>query len=197
METPLCKLAFQYGTDKCPKVRHSYTPFYYELFRGREKTVKKVLEIGIGYKINNRGKQYEYYEVGASLMMWRDFFPNAQVYGIDIVPETLIKGERIHTYLCNQYKPDELTKLIKEIGNDIDIVIDDGSHQHQHQVWTCQFLMPLLKKDVLYIIEDVLHTVTLARRLSNFNIMTVSFPMRQPNVYNQKTDDVVIIVKNK
>ena len=193
METPLCKLAFRYGTDKCPKIRHSYTPFYYELFKGRQKTVKKLLEIGIGYKSYNRGKQYSGYQIGGGLMMWRDFFPNVQIYGIDIVPETLIKGKRLHTYLCNQYNPDQLIKLIKEIGSDIDIVIDDGSHQHQHQVWTCQFLMPLLKKDVIYIIEDVIYNNIIVRRLGNFNTSVITFPLTDDKI----KDDKLIIVKNK
>lgn len=196
-ETPLCKIAFKYGTDKCPKIRHSYTPFYYELFSGRQDKIKKLLEIGIGYKSPDPRKQYQGYQIGGGLMMWRDFFPNAQIYGTDIRKDTLITGERLHTYLCDQYNAEQMGKLIKEIGSDIDIVVDDGSHKHEHQVWTCQFLMPLLKKDVLYIIEDVLYTDTIVKRLSNFNIMTVNFPIRQPNRWSQKTDDVIIIVKNK
>jgi len=40
-ETPLCKLAFEYKTDKCPKIKHVYTPFYYELLKDRKNTIKK------------------------------------------------------------------------------------------------------------------------------------------------------------
>jgi hypothetical protein len=198
IETPLCKLAFKYGTDKCPKIRHSYTPFYYELFKDRREKVKKVLEIGIGFKRNNRGKQYEFYQVGGSIMMWRDFFPNAEVYGIDIVPSTLIKGERLHTYLCDQSSKEQLEDLIKKIGSDIDIVIDDGSHIHQHQVFTTRVLMPLLQKDVIYLIEDVEYTETVPKRLGNYNCMTVSFPFRTyRNKANIIHNDNIIIVKNK
>jgi demethylmacrocin O-methyltransferase len=197
-ETPLCKLAFKYGTDKCPTLRHSSTPFYYELFRDRRRRVKKLLEIGIGFKRKNPTKQYELYQVGASLMMWRDFFPNAEIYGIDVVPDSLIKGERIHTSLCDQSNKEQLENLIKEIGGDIDIVIDDGSHLHQHQVISARVLMPLLQKDVDYLIEDVQYNETVTRRLSSYNCMVVSFPFgtyrnRKNNIHN----DRIVYLKNK
>lgn len=197
-ETPLCKLAFKYGTDKCPKIRHSYTPFYYELFRDRRRRVKKLLEIGIGFKRKEKGKQYELYQVGASLMMWRDFFPNAEIYGIDIHPDTFIKGERLHTYYCDQSNKEQLEALIREIGSDIDIVIDDGSHIHQHQVISARVLMPLLQKDVAYLIEDVQYPDTVTHRLRGYNCMMIQFPFstyrnRKNNIHN----DRIIFVKNK
>jgi len=46
--TPLCDIAFKYGTDKCPQLGHSYTPFYYDLLKDKRETIKKVLEFGIG-----------------------------------------------------------------------------------------------------------------------------------------------------
>ncbi len=190
IETPLCKLAFKYGTDKCPKIRHTYTPTYYQMFKDKQYTIKKILEIGIGYKVNNPSKQYPDYQVGGSLMMWRDFFPNAQIYGVDILPQVLIKGERIHTSLCDQYNKGQLDQLIKTIGNDFDVVIDDGSHKKDHQIFTCQTLMPLLKTDVLYIIEDVLFSDTVLKGLTNFDTQLIAFP-------NRVHDDKLIIVKNK
>ena len=45
--------------------------------------------------------------------------------------------------------------MINRIGSDIDLFIDDGSHVPEHQVSTCLTAMPLLDKDVTYIIEDV------------------------------------------
>ena len=92
---------------------------------------------------------------GASLRMWREFFPNAQIYGADISPQWMFKGKRIKTFLCDQSKKEDLVKLISHIGHDIDLVIDDGSHIPQNQVFTCLTLMSLLKKDAIYIIEDV------------------------------------------
>ena len=64
----LTKLAQVYETDKWGV--HAYTPYYHELFNSKRNWVYNLLEIGV---LN-----------GASLRMWRDFFPNAQILGIDI-----------------------------------------------------------------------------------------------------------------
>jgi hypothetical protein len=161
-ETPLCKLAQKYGTDKSPWISetswgHSYTPTYYEKFKDIRYSVEKVLEIGVGAGRSMPRKVYKlpHYVMGASLYMWRDFFPEAMIYGIDILPECIFESHRIQTFFCDQANKSDLKKLIKKIGSDIDIVIDDGSHLPAHQVYTCLALKPLLKKDVIYVIEDV------------------------------------------
>ena len=69
--TRLCELAEKYGSDKTPSIFHGYTPFYDELLKDRD--VKRVLEIGIGnVACMNHVKDYK---PGASLRMWRDYFP--------------------------------------------------------------------------------------------------------------------------
>ncbi len=75
--TDLCHLAEYYGTDKLGV----YTPFYDLLFRDRREKVFKVLEIGIGtIKAMAHVKGYK---AGASLRMWRDYFINAEILGLD------------------------------------------------------------------------------------------------------------------
>jgi hypothetical protein len=184
--TELCILGYKYGTDKCPQIKHHYTPFYYELLKGRRNSIKKVLELGIGhYKgmqdnpiIYDRGLNI-YYQRGASLKMWRDFFPNAQIYGADIRPEAIFTDKRIKTYLCDETKKEDLEKLIKNIGNDIDLVVDDASHHVYDQIFTCQTLMPLLKKDVLYVIEDVVHSRHIRKTISDkYNTYVAPIPRK-------------------
>jgi hypothetical protein len=151
--TPLCKIAYKYKTDKCPEISHSYTPFYYELLKDKRESIKKVLELGIGCQKTMGG--IKDYPTGASLYMWRDFFPNAQIYGADALPETIFEAERIKTFLCDETNRGNLKGLIKKIGSDIDLFIDDGSHLKSNQIRVCKILKPLLKRDVIYIIEDV------------------------------------------
>ena len=149
----LTLLADKYGADKSPNIGHAYTPFYYEYLKDKKYSIKKVLEIGIG----NR-RQIKYIPgayIGASIRMWRDFFPNAIIYGADILHELLFRDERIETYLCDQRIKQDLENLIGQIGNDIDLFIDDGSHESEDQLFTCLNVMPMLKRDVIYIIEDV------------------------------------------
>ncbi len=194
--TELCQLAYKYGTDKCPQLRHTYTPFYYQLWNGKRNQIKKVLEIGVGhYKGLPKAKMtYDpglkrYYHRGASLKMWRDFFPNAQVFGADIRPETMFEEERIKTYLCDERKKEDLVNLIKNTGSDIDIFIDDGSHNLSNQIFACQTLMPQLQKGVTYVIEDVIWTRKLMRTLNRYQCWA-------PPIANRGGNNQLVIVKN-
>ena len=162
--TELCKIALKYGTDKCPQLGHVYTPYYFKLFKGRQESIKKVLEIGVANQV--RMRHIPNYTTGASLRMWRDFFPNAQVYGLDIDPKTMFEDKRIKTFFCDATSEEALEKVIEEIGTDIDLVIDDGNHHIESQVKTCRILKSLLKRDVIYIIEDVAYSKILSEELS-------------------------------
>lgn len=189
MATPLCEIAFKYGSDKTPLIHHPYTPFYYEYLK--DKSIKKVLEIGIG------GQKYRdklirdgfHAEIGASLKMWRDWL-GAKVYGIDIDPDTMFKDKGIETFLCNGTRANQIKRLLKVIGSDIDMVIDDGSHYPKHQVRSAQILMPLLKKDIIYIIEDVRHYEFVMEELKEYELIMPDMPRRVRG-------DRLIIVKNK
>ena len=134
-------LALKYGTDKAPELKHHYTEFYESMFQGKRGAVKKVVEIGIG--------------TGASLRMWRDYFPNAQVYGADISTDTLFQDERIETMQCDQRNRADLERLVSRTGADVDLFIDDGLHRWYHQANTCKTVMPWLQKRAVYVIEDV------------------------------------------
>lgn len=138
----LSALGIKYGTDKIGK--HNYLPVYYDLFKDRRESIKKVLEIGPAE--------------GAGIFMFRDFFPNATIYGMEIEQERTnrLQGkDRIQVYQGDQTNNMDLYALIKNTGRDIDIVIDDGSHKPKDQVFTCWQLLALLDKGVTYIIEDV------------------------------------------
>lgn len=150
-ETELCRIAKNYRTDKVPAFGHSYTPFYFELFKDIRNSVESVLEIGVG---NNEGMTHvPDYIPGASLMMWRDFFPNAFIWGVDIDPSVLFQEDRIFTLLCNQSDPDQIKEVMRTVG-DVNIVIDDGSHDPRHQVLTAVTIFPYIKEGSYYIIED-------------------------------------------
>lgn len=166
--TPLCKLAYKYGSDKCPQISHTYTPFYYNLLKDKRHFIKKVLEIGIG---SPKYMHYHpnHYVTGASLYMWRDFFPNATIYGADIDPNMLFNNDRIHTLLCNETKRGDLENLIKKTGSNIDLFIDDGLHTANAQIFLCQTIMPMLSKKVIYIIEDVAFPKHIISTLNNYH----------------------------
>jgi len=188
--TELCDLGFKYRTDKCPQVQHNYTPIYYEMFKDRRETVKKVVEMGIGYpesmfKVKN-------YTTGASLLMWRDFFPNAQIYGADIHRAALFTADRIKTFLCDETREKHIKDLIKQTGGDIDLFVDDGNHYREVQVFLCLTVMPLLKKDVIYSIEDIFSINWVARQIRKAGYKVVIPKMTGKNSYR---DSMIIVTK--
>ena len=74
--------------------------------------------------------------------MWRTFLPEASIYGIDVNAESLsLEHEcNMHVYLANQ--GDELAmqgvaKSIQKKNGLLDFIIDDGSHQMEHQNISC------------------------------------------------------------
>lgn len=185
---PLSELAFKYMSDKCPQIKHPFTPVYFELLKEKRESTKKVLEIGIGWR--EMALKWRDYQTGASLFMWREFFPNAQIYGIDIEDRTLINDDRITTFLCDQTDEKDLTKLIDKIGNDIDLIIDDGSHITEDQIFSCKTFMPIVKKDVIYIVEDVKEPNIVANAL---NMYKTSIPALKRRF---KDDNIVVVTNN-
>jgi 8-demethyl-8-alpha-L-rhamnosyltetracenomycin-C 2'-O-methyltransferase len=189
--TELCEIAFKYGADKCPQINHMYTPFYYDYFSPMRQTVKKVFEFGIG----NRRIKYAipHYQMGASLRMWRDFFPNAQVYGADYAKGSVFSDERITTYYANEDIKEDIEGLVEKIGSDIDIVIDDASHHVAQQIFLFKTLMPLLQKGVIYVIEDCGRTRVLSKMFPEYDSCV---PRLLPNL-RPKASDGIIIFTNK
>jgi hypothetical protein len=144
--TELCKLAKAYGTDKYPY----YTPLYDALLSARRPSVRSVLEIGIGTKAAMG--HVPNYQPGASLRMWRDYFPSAVVYGVDKDPSALVMGERLVTWCGDQSRALFAPEVCYQY---FDLILDDGSHDPEDQINTAIALMPLLAPGGLYIIEDV------------------------------------------
>lgn len=151
--TPLCELAAKYDCDKTVSVFHNYTPFYHELLRGRD--IKRVLEIGIGSK--KVMGHVDSYQPGASLRMWRDYFPEAEIWGLDVDPDVMVNEDRINSLWCDQSSITSLTRVADALGGRFDFILDDGSHRCEHQALTANMLIPrLLASKGVYVIEDVI-----------------------------------------
>ena len=140
----LTELAVEFGTDKWGI--HRYTPHYerhLQHLRGERFTL---LELGIGgYKRRRRS--------GASMKMWRWFFPHADIVGLDIEDKTWLTRGPIHAYLGDQTDPEILHQIIERHGAPM-VVVDDGSHIPAHVRESFQILFPLLPDGAVYCIED-------------------------------------------
>lgn len=151
MRTLLGDLFVKYGTDKGI---WGYTEYYEKLMGPRRFDVTRVLEVGIcGYRdIPNN-------VVGASLFVWRDYFPNAEIYGLDIDQRFIFNDQpRIHTAQCDAYDPDALHKAL--CGLDIkawgfEMIVDDAVHDPAPQIKLMNSLAPWLRAGGRYFMEDV------------------------------------------
>tara|TARA_Y100001933_G_scaffold150241_1_gene148712 strand:+ start:311 stop:1174 length:864 start_codon:yes stop_codon:yes gene_type:complete len=149
----LANLFRHYGSDKAAK--HDYYWFYGKLLKNR-KEIKKILEIGLGTNnldvISNMGKDGK---PGASLRAFRDFCPNAQIYGADIDERILFTEERIKTFDLDQTKLNTFNNLSKLIGYDFDLIIDDGLHEPLANINSLNFALKHIKKNGWIVIEDI------------------------------------------
>ena len=141
----LTKFAEIFNCDKWG--RHSYTIHYQDHFYKLRRKKLRILEIGIGgYKSPNSG--------GASLRMWKAFFINSKIFGIDLFLKKGIEEQRIKTFQGSQDNKKFLMNVIKKVGQP-DIIIDDGSHINSHIVNSFKILFPFLKDGGIYVIEDI------------------------------------------
>jgi hypothetical protein len=137
-------LAELYGTDKQTN-GHDYVTVYDSLFGKFREDTFNFLEIGIC-----RGKSHK---------MWRDYFPNATIYGIDIIAygedSAFCALDRMVVDQVDQGDKEQLTEYAKK--GPWRIIIDDGSHIATHQKQTFEILWDQVEPGGHYVIEDT-HT---------------------------------------
>ena len=138
-------LASYFGTDKWGD--HWYAQHYQTFFAPLRRRRLRLLEIGVGgYADPRRG--------GASLRMWKAYFPKARIVGIDISDKSPHDEARIRTVVGSQDDEAFLTRLSAQEGP-FDIVIDDGSHLNRHVIRSFEILFPLLAENGFYVVEDL------------------------------------------
>ena len=138
-------LATMYGSDKWGQ--HWYAQHYQQHFSSLRKKPIVLLEIGIGgFDDPHAG--------GASLKMWKHYFPKGRINGVDIYDKSPHKDDRIRTFVGDQCDEIFLRQLVSEIGTP-DIIIDDGSHINSHVIKSFEVLFPLLADNGIYVIEDL------------------------------------------
>ena len=141
----LIQLATIYRTDKWNA--HWYAQHYQTHFYPLRKKQLKILEIGVGGDTNPK-------KGGASLRMWKKYFPNSEIYSVDIYDKSAIQESRIKIFHGSQ-ADEKLLKQINDEAGPFDIIIDDGSHINEHVLTSFKFLFPLLKDGGIYAAEDI------------------------------------------
>jgi len=131
-------------TDK--NTVHSYLPVYETKFAPRRENVKRVLEIGV--------------LGGGSLLLWAKYFPNAEIWGLDILPlEKLPDCVKNHPRIklihsVNAYDTKLVGQMIQK-GLYFDVLIDDGPHTLESQIFFARYYSQLLAPHGVLCIEDI------------------------------------------
>jgi predicted O-methyltransferase YrrM len=167
-EPLLTVMGRQHHTDK---VSHGFTQLYDSVLGASRQSVRRVLEVGVFF--------------GSSLRMWRDFFPNAVVVGLDHFqgvqgwtntrgaekgrratftnPDAFLnewragKHARIELVVGNQSDAADMRRVVDELrrGGPFDLIVEDGSHLSRDQQRSFAALFPLLAARGVYIMEDL------------------------------------------
>lgn len=130
----LDEIGLKYKTDKS-SMTHCYLENYEKYLSYLRDKEFTLLEIGVAG--------------GASIKMWREYFPNAKVYGIDNNPDVAGYG----IFIGDQADPAFLQRVLDEIGRP-DVVIDDGAHYGPLTIQTFKLLFDQLADHGWYVVED-------------------------------------------
>jgi hypothetical protein len=141
-------IAKKYPTDK--DFTHNYFNAVYEkYFSPIRDEVKKFCEIGVGGFWQDAG-----WVPGNSLKVWDEYFPNAEILGLDIKSFDLTsQGKVTVDYIdqSNKELVDEYTSKLTEY----DIILDDGSHVMYDQQITMASFFKSLKSGGIFVMEDL------------------------------------------
>lgn len=155
LSTELCWIGAHYDTDKSSQRKdvtdyrhcHPYTLFYDSVFKTRRDEPLVIAELGILY--------------GASLLMWKDYFPKANLYGFDSDVNLInffkntYNNDRVNLSHLNVYDQSSIVQAFYEAGMQYDLIIDDTTHQFEDQLRVIENVHPYLKPGGMLIIEDI------------------------------------------
>lgn len=151
----LTDLADRYGTDKGSK-KHRYSELYQMLFLPYRQKRIALMEMGLQIGGPEHGKSADRPTSDLpSIRMWLEYFPKAQIHGLDVSDFSWFQHERFVFHRCDMGKRENLQDVAAVLPEALDIVIDDASHASHHQQNGFLELFDKVKSGGLYIVEDL------------------------------------------
>lgn len=149
MDDELTKLLVRNGSNKAtledeyPSVDgHFYSYFYSILFSSLRNRHINLLEFGI--------------DQGGSLLSWNEYFPNANIVGLDNRSECLIQKERIESYQVDMHSKISLSKFFNSVADKrFNIIIDDGPHNFESTKNAFETCFSLFADHFIYVCGDI------------------------------------------
>jgi hypothetical protein len=153
----------KYGSDKGQKTHmgrnwHNYTIVYNALFQNVRMQPLRIFEVGLGTNnVNVPSNMGIHGKPGASLMAWREYFPNSLVFGADIDKNILFEQDRIKTFFCDQLDPNKIESMWnhEDLREKFDIIIEDGLHTFEANKCFFENSFHKVNSGGIYVIEDV------------------------------------------
>ncbi|CAE7313245.1 APX3 [Symbiodinium sp. CCMP2592] len=165
-KAPLSQLMLEAGSDKA---QNGYCPIYEVLLQPLK--VQRLLEVGLGTQnpdsLSSMAGLGPGFRPGGSLRAWRDYLPQAFIYGLDVMPDAMVRGEaRIRSALADSANEGHVASVMKSWGfasapgpgtprGVFDVMVDDGLHSPEAQIATLGSLWPWLKRGGIFVIEDI------------------------------------------
>ena len=132
----LIEIGKKYPTSKNSS---GFIELYQKYFNHLKDKKINILEIGV--------------DKGDSLRLWREYFTNANICGIDL-HKSDFTIDNTEILIGDQSDYSFLQTVVSKYKN-FDIIVDDGSHQSKHIISSFKFLFPYLSKNGIYVIEDL------------------------------------------
>lgn len=201
--TPLCEIMTRNQSDK-GNGWHNYTLLYHALFNHKTQEKLRVFELGLGTNDvsipSNMGASGR---PGASLYGWKEYFPNALIFGADIDKKILFNTERISTLYCDQTNPECIREmwLNSDLKEPFDIIIEDGLHLFEANKCFLEHSLGKLKVGGYYVIEDILRSQLSLFQLQ-LQVWEKEFPdfsfrlVKIPLTRNQHDNNLLIVYRN-
>lgn len=133
MET-LDEIGLKHKTDKS-SMTHCYLDNYEKYFSSWRDKEFVLLELGVAG--------------GASIAMWREYFPKAKVYGVDINPDCA--GEGI--FIGNATDENFMNTVLGQTG-EVSILIEDSGHVGHETIKIFELFFKRIKSGGLMFVED-------------------------------------------
>jgi hypothetical protein len=199
-----------YGSDKGsintrnrrhPWPAHNYSEMYERLFYSQIPQIQNVLECGIGTtNLSIPSNMSHQGSPGASLRVLRDYFPNAEIIGIDIDKDSLFEEDRIRTYQVDQTSKVSIQKFL-EISptRKFDLIIDDGLHEYQAAITLFENTIDCLNHKGIYIIEDI-QEFDFVKYVNYFStkkhVVDIIKMYREKEFHKKRGDNNCIVIRN-
>jgi len=147
----LCLIGHKYNTDKSPLrynintrlYAHPYTLYYNSIFKNIKNNNLNILEFGI--------------LDGGSLLMWKEYFCNSKIIGLDnnINYINKMKNQNFDVSYIDIKDDNNISSTLTNLNMTFDIIIEDTTYEIDDQIRVIKNTVKYLKPGGVIIIEDI------------------------------------------